>query len=34
MKKLIYAVASLLFSLNLTAQIEDFSFYDAAQKTN
>ena len=28
MKKLIFAVVSLLFSLNLTAQIEDFSFYD------
>ena len=28
MKKLIFAVGSLLFSLNSTAQKEDFSFYD------
>ena len=28
MKKLIFAVTTILFSLNLTAQIEDFSFYD------
>ena len=28
MKKLIFAVTTLLLSLNLTAQIEDFSFYD------
>ena len=28
MKKLIFAVTTLLLSLNLTAQIDDFSFYD------